>query len=200
MSIFLEKIKTLKLVKIDHSKPSTDPMNAPFLPSSPETLVAIEEAEKELRHQLPGSYKKFLIEVNGGIPSEPIYFEFRNVITGKDESTDVFYFYSVFSEFDKSKPSPFYDESDDLVFLNLEYDLVKPPKNLLAIAEDSGGNRIVMDKVTSAVYFWDHDYAEDPGDEATMDNCSLVADSFESFIMGIKFMEESELQALLDEQ
>lgn len=137
----------------------------PFFPLSEDIVEAVAQG---LVIKLPKSYKKFLVEVNGGIPKNS-GFRF------KDDSNG-----SLLSGFYGIVPDRYYN----LLFYCGVYSS-RVPSNTLPIAGDQLGNIILLSvkgQDYGKVYFWDHEREADEGETPDYSNLSLVADSFEEFL------------------
>ncbi len=128
-----------------------------------ESTVA--KLEGSLGIKLPSSYRRFLMEYNGGRPV-PKRFNFK----GKTKGSSVDRFLGVHNR-----------EYNNLLDY-LETYKGRIPRNLFPIAHDPGDNLICIsvegaDK--GSIYFWDHDRESDPPD---YENVILISDSFDEFI------------------
>ncbi|MFO1079345.1 MAG: SMI1/KNR4 family protein [Reyranellaceae bacterium] len=134
----------------------------------PLTKARIEIIEKRLGVTLPGPYKDFLLQYNGGRP-KPMFFPIRDFARGT--SGAVHYFFDI-------------DGSMDGYNLDWTFEIFKGrvPKGFFPIAGDEAGNLICLayegDRL-GEVYFWDHD---EEGDPRTARNVYFVASSFEEFL------------------
>lgn len=127
------------------------------------------EFQRKLGLPIPACYREFLELHNGGRPS-PRGFEFKDV-HGKLQKSNVHYFFGLHSGRVGSLTQQF----------EMYYDRV--PLGLLPIARDPFGNLILLKltiKRDAPVLFWDHELESE--DEPTMENVSLVNESFENFI------------------
>jgi hypothetical protein len=132
-----------------------------------ETVSRLEAA---WRLKLPESYRKFLMEFNGGRPTAR-RFKFK----GRTRGSSVDRFLGVHNR-----------EHNNLLEYIETYRGRIPP-NLLPIAHDPGDNLIAIsidgpDK--GRVYFWDHDREVDDG-PPDYSNVILIADSFDEFLEGL---------------
>ena len=67
------------------------------------------------------------------------------------------------------------------------------PSNMFPIASDQCGNLILLSVKgpdRGKIYFWDHEMEADEGEVPDYSNLTLIADSFEEFIEGLKEPEE----------
>jgi hypothetical protein len=125
---------------------------------------------------IPDVYKKFLIEYNGGRPENSLIYFLEN-----KNGTIL----SCIFGFTK-------DRYCSLRRYNSTY-AGRIPRNTLAIADDVGGNVIVMSVSGDdygKIYFWDHEMEFDQGVEPDYANLTLVADSFDEFINNLKSEDE----------
>lgn len=124
----------------------------------------IEALETRLKIKLPLDYFRFLTKYNGGIPA-PNKFNISSD-TDKDHVTLLF----------GLSPGDDYD-----LIENQRTWRSQIPAGFLCIAEDPGGNQIVLDCSTEnagTVYFMDHE--AHPGK-----NLTKIADSFTAFLEGL---------------
>lgn len=139
-----------------------------FGKASPEM---IKEFEQHIGFSLPEDYKQFLSEYNGGT-AKVRYSTF--VVKDIDQiiPLDVLFGLGVIEEL-------------DLQYWNDEYrDDLLP--NSIIIGHDPGSGMIVLinDPEIQGVYYWDHSfYFEESNEE---ENTYKIADSFRSFIEGLK--------------
>lgn len=127
----------------------------------PISSAEIEALETRLKMKLPLDYFRFLTEHNGGIP-EPNKFNIA-IDTDKDHVTLFF----------GLSPGDDYD-----LIENQRTCRNQIPAGFLCIAEDPGGNQIVLDcsaENAGAVYFMDHE-------AHTGKNLTKIADSFTAFL------------------
>ncbi len=122
---------------------------------------------------IPDAYRNFLEQYNGGIPSN------RLIYFNNDEKGTLI---DIIFGFTKEKYR-------DLRKTNIDM-LNRIPTNTLAIADDQGGNLILLSVKGpdyGKVYFWDHELETEPADYS---NLTLIADSFEEFINNLKSEDE----------
>ncbi len=139
----------------------------------------IQELETTYDLSFPIYYKHFLECYNGGIPEKDI-FSFK----GSKDGSILYGFFGFCS-------------SNKRLDITHRYMIAKRriPSNTFAIADDQGGNLILLSIKGSdygKVYFWDHESEADTdqGEVANYSNLTLIADSFEEFINGLKSEEE----------
>lgn len=138
---------------------------------APVSEATILEFEAIFRLQLPQDYKEFMLEHNGGRPEDDWVFDF--IETGSEEPTSsmVCDFMSFSAEYDSLQNA----------YKNL-IEAKEVPTGLLPIADDPGGNLILMSVAQEdhgKVCFGNHEL-EDP--ETGYIVFSPIADSFTAFI------------------
>lgn len=152
------------------------------------TIQDIEQAEKTLNVSFPLQYKNFILKYNGGHPepagfdidwTKQIHSEVSNACSQDWRTSRVSWFLAIYE-----------GESCNL----LEYNQItfegRIPKETIAVAQDSGGNLIlvgVSGEQTGKVLFWVKDYENWEGDDSVenlpwYDNIGLIANSFDEFI------------------
>lgn len=129
-------------------------------------LVAV---EGRIGRAIPAPYRAFLLKHNGGQPEQPFDFSMRDN-SGRDQVGTVDTFLGINAK----------------EFFNLESYLKtyedRIPSNFFPIANDPGGNLIVMateGEKEGAVYFWDHEFEADEGQPPTDRNLYFIADSLD---------------------
>lgn len=133
----------------------------------------IRKIEKMLDCKFPEMYKDFLVVCNGGYPSEKDFFPMLEKTfygessgsIGRMFSTDEGEFYNLIRENNTYKS--------------------RLPKHLLAIGENGMGDLICLcmeGENYGKVYFWDHNWEAEDGEEPTYRNVHLIANSFKDFI------------------
>lgn len=131
---------------------------------------AVSTLEDSLRIKLPPSYRKFLMDFNGGRPAAR-RFKFK----GRTRGSSVDRFLGVHNK-----------EHNNLLEY-LETYRGRIPRNLFPIAHDPGDNLICISvggADAGSVYFWDHD-REGDGGPSDYSNVILIAESFEEFLEGL---------------
>jgi cell wall assembly regulator SMI1 len=155
-----------------------------FEPSDAEPLTEseLESVERELDVELPRDYRRFLLEQNGGrtvddwVLDTPIAHSIGGVLPCD--------FYSV-------ARSGQYDMS----WMLDSYGLHWLAAGVLPIAEDPGGNVICLSlrgDEYGSVYFWDHELGAHEGDLPSPQGLTVVAESFEAFVSGLRLADEVE--------
>ena len=124
---------------------------------------------------LPADYKEFLLKYNGGSPN----FNAFEIKKEKEEGPTIRFFFGIDNNISSKKN---YD-----IIKNIKQSKDRIPKELLAIACDSFGNRIcigIKDKYYGKIYFWDHENeagSRNPFDNTIKPwwkNITLIANSF----------------------
>jgi hypothetical protein len=133
------------------------------------TEDALQTVEKTYGFQLPGDYRKFLLENNGGFPS-PNCVTFTDA--GRKTASDVFCYFTI---------------GDNRPWASMEWHLetfsARLPKNTFPIARDSCGNLWLLNvggENHGSVFFWDHG-SYDTFDETDIGSWPRVAASFQEF-------------------
>lgn len=144
----------------------------------PVGLSDIEEYEAKLGVEFPDDYKEFLLKYSGQAPDRGPRFPYLDEYPGGDEG--------ILSVFFGIMP----DSGYDLLEATDTYE-GRVPEDLLPIAEDPGGNVILLGvggEDRGKVYFFDHE-EERPvpeGEEIDRSNLYLIANSFGDFIESLK--------------
>lgn len=131
--------------------------------------------------KFPVSYIDFLLETNGGEPIKPYFFTKISKSLGH-----IRYFFGV-----KTK-------SYNNLISTYETYKKRIPYNTFPIGYDSCDNLILLSVKGDdygKVYYWDHEMETEPADYS---NLTLIADSFDEFIKGLK--SEEEIEDLLNEK
>jgi cell wall assembly regulator SMI1 len=131
----------------------------------------IASLEQRIGRSLPAPYRSFLQRFNGGRPT-PAHF----LVPGWRERE------SLVNDFDGIVPGRYNDLEADIKSLR-----GRIPESLIPIADDPGGNSILIateGKERGSVYFWDHE-DEPPDSPARIEdypNLYLVAQDFDAFV------------------
>ncbi len=143
------------------------------------SVQQLDNFEKKIRQKLPADYRNFMIEHNGGTPSEDLVFDYIDVVVEQENTTDIREFYI------------FYDSEtnnyDDIVYIykTMTNDKIIPPE-MLPIGDDSLGNPfgILLSKGNDygKIYLMNHEIENSETGYLAM---SKVADSFADFITKI---------------
>jgi len=135
-------------------------------PQSEEDIKAV---EAKISRAVPATYRKFLLDHNGGHP-EPADFHFAD---SKEDGGIVAAFFGV----------------NVSGAMNLEDTLRtyadRIPTRMFPIAHDPGGNLILLvvsGKDKNKIYFWDHEEEAEEGEPPTEDNLTLISNSFTAFL------------------
>jgi hypothetical protein len=124
--------------------------------------------------KFPQTYKGFLLLTNGGSPEKSIF----------NEEYEVRNFFGLIPEY-----------SYGLLERKKMYKN-RIPNNMFPIANNSGGDLFLISikgKDYGKIYFWDHNCEAEENQEPGYSNMTLLADSFDEFINGLK--NESELNS-----
>jgi hypothetical protein len=133
--------------------------------ASPITDAELTEMEQRLGMTIPGEYRLWLLQHNGGRP-EPHVVQFRKT---DGPYTDV------------GIRSFFSDAEVEGCAVNYKLIRQRLPNRLFPMGNDSFGNLICIStsgKDKGFVYFWDHEEEE----EAANSNCYLLARKFSEFL------------------
>ena len=126
--------------------------------------------------KLPESYRQYLLEVNGGMGKRNIFL-FPNTC---NNGSSISHWYGIRSDPHFSLLQEMYDRG------------VRYPEHFISICEDVFGNKLLLSLKGpdyGKIYFWDHEQETDTPDYS---NLTLIADSFDEFINGLKSEEEIE--------
>lgn len=139
--------------------------------------------QNHLNCELPEDYRSFLLKYNGGYPKEDTFPVIEELAPG-----EVFCGIDRFLEINSNTVNDF-----RIVNSTLKNRI---PKELICIARAVCGDKIclcVKGKNYGKVYFWDHNWEAEEGEEPTYDNVYLIANSFEDFINSLyEYKEEDE--------
>lgn len=130
---------------------------------------AVELFERILERRFPKDYREFLLKYNGGRP-------IPNCFTFKDgnENSLVHFFKKINSQ----------HTHDDLL-TNIRVHKHRIPPDYISIASDPFGNEIciaISGQNYGKIFFWDHELEAGDDISPTMDNMSLIAATFTSFL------------------
>lgn len=151
-------MKTLELTKLKSFR------NTTF-----DEIVALEQ---QINIRLPKDYVEFLLRYNGGRPKKNSC-DLIEVIDTIETTCGISWFYTLAEDYNYN------------LFENYQIFLNRMPKELIPIASDGCGNQIclaVQGDNYGKVYFWDHDWEHDEGEEPTYRNIYLIANSFTEFV------------------
>ena len=123
------------------------------------SIKDIFEIERKLSITLEDSFRDFLLESNGGIPSDN---EFDIPDANNDASVDEFF-------------------SLDDILRNHNTFRERIPNNYIPIAFASGGNYICLSKKNNSIFFWDHEF-EHEGEKSIF----FLSKNFKTFLKQIK--------------
>jgi hypothetical protein len=130
--------------------------------------------EQRLNILLPKSYRRFLLEVNGGQP-KPNAFPIHNFSRDTHGLLDHFFSWDP-------------DDVDYDIVENAQVFRNRMPTELLPIAFDPGGNLLCLavsgDNI-GKVYYWDHEDEYPPGETPDYHNLYFVANDFDDLLGGL---------------
>ena len=149
----------------------------------------LKQFEKRIDFLLPGSYREFLLQFNGGRPN-PYHFFVPNWRHQR----------SLVNDFNGIVPGKYNDLEEDIGVLE-----DRLPKGFIPIADDPGGNRILLGlhgPTQGKIYFWDHENEpEDPTDNLEdYSNIYLLADNFADFLKSLRYKDGSPEKRLFSPQ
>ncbi|THJ30087.1 SMI1/KNR4 family protein [Lampropedia aestuarii] len=136
--------------------------------ASPSSINEIEQKQKII---LPDDYKLFLIKNNGGIPS------LKNFIINKKEKSTIRFFFSTDCLYHQAS-----------LEANIEGFKGRAPTEMLPIAEDVGGNYILISSSDSEygnLFFWDHELEADKEKQPYRKNIKKIAQSLDEFLQSL---------------
>ena len=147
-------------------------------PLDKNTLLSLEQIWE---FKLPKNYREFFLKFNGGTPIQN-NFSFKE----KNNGSIIHHFFGLFP----------------IKYINILYYLEmyknRVPSNTFPIASDVCGNLILI-SVKNAdrgkIYFWDHEMEADNGETPDYSNLTLIADSFDEFINGLRSADELDIKA-----
>jgi len=177
MTIFEGDIKKLGLYLVTGKAPEDDPMAIPTKLTEPATKEAIDTAQKQLGLALPASYKAFLLIANGGSIEGYASYNFYNEALSREDDCLIGEFFNLSTLVEANKK---------------DWDLMIP-KDMLMVCSNSGDtfNILLMDVSTSSIYLWDRDNQDpDSGEAFNMQDCFMIAATFDEFIKGIEVLGE----------
>ncbi|MEK6279164.1 MAG: SMI1/KNR4 family protein [Acidobacteriota bacterium] len=130
----------------------------------------VSKLEDSLHIKLPPSYRKFLMDFNGGRPLAR-----RFTFKGRTRGSSVDRFLGVHNK----------EHNNLLDYLETYKERIPP--NCFPIAHDPGDNLIcisVEGANKGSIYFWDHDWESNDG-SPDYSNLILISDSFDEFMEGL---------------
>ena len=135
------------------------------------SLKDVDIFEGEVGLVFPDDYKNFLTKYNGGTPTLA-NFNFY----GKKEGSTIKRFFGIII-----------DSKNSIDWILDVYE-GRLPRGFLPIADDVGGNLILLDcsLEQKGVFFWDHEEEAEDGEEPTMDNMCYISKNFDSFLSSLK--------------
>ncbi len=138
------------------------------------TIEQIKEFEQKIDAKLPEDYVKFLLQYNGGSPAQD-YYDCESRIESETSYIDgvgVSWFYTLAEDYNYN------------LLKNYNMFFNRMPKEMIPISSSPCGNKIclaVRGSNYGKVYYWDHDWEAEEGEEPTYRNIYLIADSFKKF-------------------
>ena len=146
-------------------------------PLEPLSKEAIQNAESALGVKFPNEYVQFLLKYNGGRP-EPAGFDIEwrtNQPIGEDWRTSMLsWFLSIYDG----------DETNLLEYNKISFS-GRIPKETIAIADDCGGNLILLGvsgEYKDKIFFWVKDDEVEEGGVPGFENVGFLANSFDEFL------------------
>ncbi len=131
--------------------------------------IELHDFEKENDIRLPGDYRRFLLETNGGRPDP------NNNVT---PNTIVTYFLGMHN-------GDYYAS----LYKHIDMFRARLPLSTFPIATDPFGNLFLMSLHPEGhghIYFWDHEREPEHQDGHYVDNCIFVAYSFSDFLNNLR--------------
>jgi cell wall assembly regulator SMI1 len=132
-------------------------------PQPPASPAAVDRLEQRIGRALPPPYRNHLLQQDGG----------------RMDNNDR-YVHTVFSVC-AVKPIA-------SIFSRLDTFAGRVPAWLLPVARDEGGNLFALslrDDDYGTVWFWDHEYEADEGEDPTEDNITQVGENWDRFIQSL---------------
>ena len=146
-------------------------------PLEPLSKEAIQNAESALGVKFPNEYVQFLLKYNGGRP-EPAGFDIEwrtNQPMSEDWRTSMLsWFLSIYDG----------DETNLLEYNKISFS-GRIPKETIAIADDCGGNLILLGvsgEYKDKIFFWVKDDEVEEGGVPGFENVGFLANSFDEFL------------------
>jgi predicted DNA-binding WGR domain protein len=149
------------------------------------TEAQLARFEKRINARLPGEYRNFLFNQNGGVP-EPYFIR----IPGHPNIDNVAVGY-LLGLYAKSEPY------QSLLYA-VEHKMPHLPRGQLPIAGDSDLFSISLEKKRGCIYFWDHEAADAKDEDEDgivhfrMSHGLLLAGSFDEFLTRISVFERAD--------
>lgn len=134
----------------------------------------IKRVEDLLSMDFPESYRRFLLEHNGGRPSRD-RFPIRGHPLSKEGMVN--------------RLLCIKDGDDYSITWAMSMYEGRVPRHFLVIGKDPGGNNIclsVAGEDCGKVYFWDHEEEVAEGEEPGYENVYVIADSFDQFLASLR--------------
>ena len=134
-------------------------------------IETIKLLESFIEYGLTKSYREFLLKYNGG-EIEPNTFKLSE---GENSLSSFFQINS--------------KETDEDLVCNYKLYIDRTPLGYIPIADDHFGNLILLclkGKNREKVYFWDHEFEVDDGENPNYENMTLIANNFQEFLENLK--------------
>jgi len=134
--------------------------------------------ERQLEHEIPNEYARFLLAYNGGMPQQNCHDAHGTAgrRIGSVICVEMLYSLAGKSEVVKETHS---------IEWNYSVYRGRIPENFLPIGEDGGGNQVCISlygEDAGCVWYWDHNKEIIPPDYS---NCYKVADNFQALLDGL---------------
>lgn len=139
----------------------------------PTNISHIKEFEKHINLKLPNDYVEFLLEYNGGRFKEDAYEMLEPTHKKHGLFQGIDWFFTLTEDYNNN------------LLKNFKLYLNRMPEEFIPIGDDGCGNKICLcidGKNYGKVYFWDHNWESDEGEEPTYDNLYLIANTFTEFV------------------
>ena len=134
------------------------------------SAAQLDDFEGQARIRLPDTYRRWLLQNNGGRP-DPKRIEF--IENGIPTASDVHWIYGL------GKPD-WADLSDAFITFK-----ARIPKGLIPVARDSGGNQYLIESPSGRILFWNHEV-----EDLEVSKMPVCANSFEEFLANLKARED----------
>ena len=157
------------------------------------TRDTLSRVERHLKISFPEDYAAFLLECNGGIPKEDWLFDFHDGTQDRENTSVLNSFFVIYPESiaENGLPQRLPGVYNDLIFsCRIMWDEETLGKDMIPIADDPGGNVIIMcisGENRGKIYFANHEFEDEETGYLWMDE---IAPSFSAF--GDKLYPENE--------
>lgn len=137
----------------------------------------VKALEKEIGGRFPEDYRAFIIRNNGGTPIPNVFGFYDKARSMEDESgVDRFLSIGINEYFSVERHLTVYSD--------------RIPDDFIPVARDSGGGLVLVKLKGGGVYFWDHEFEADDGEQASEYNVYPVSGSFDDFLSSLHDIEE----------